>query len=365
MTAWTDRRLLDLLDIELPIIQAPMAGANGAEMVIAVCEAGGLGSLPCAQLSPAQVVEATQQIRARTAAPFNLNFFCHVAPDLDSPAVQARLAAWRQHLTPFYKEAGLPADTPVPLSGRAPFDDAYCRVIEEIKPAVVSFHFGLPAPDLLQRVKDTGAKVLSSATTVAEGRWLEERGVDAVIAMGAEAGGHRATFLDLALQMDMSRQVGTFALVPQIADAVSVPVIAAGGIADGRGVAAAVTLGASAAQVGTAYLLTDEATITDAHRAALLAATDDGTQITNVFTGRPARGISNRAIRNLGPLSPLASDFPLAGGALTPLKNSAMLNGATEFSNMWAGQAAPLAKHTDAASLTKTLASQALERLSN
>ncbi|MGN6209510.1 NAD(P)H-dependent flavin oxidoreductase [Asticcacaulis sp.] len=358
MTAWKDRRILDLLGIGLPIIQAPMAGANGAEMAIAVSQAGGLGSLPCALLSPEQVREAVQHIRTQTAAPFNLNFFCHAAPDPDDPAVKARLAAWRRHLTPYYEEAGLSADTPAPQSGRAPFDNAWCRAVEDIRPPVVSFHFGLPAPDLLARVKATGAKILSSATTVAEARWIETRGVDAVIAMGAEAGGHRASFL----QMDMSRQVGTFALVPQIADAVSVPVIAAGGIADGRGVAAALVLGASAVQVGTAYLLTREATISDTHRAALMSATDDGTQITNIFTGRPARGISNRAMRELGPLSDLAPDFPLAGGALAPLKASASLNGAAEFSNLWAGQSAALARPTDAATLTKALAAEVLAR---
>ncbi len=361
MTAWKDRRLLDLLGIDLPVIQAPMAGANGVDMVVAVSRAGGLGSLPCAQLTPAQVLEAARQIRAQMSAPFNLNFFCHSPPNLESPQVQARLTEWRQHLTPFYEEAGLAADTPFPLSIRAPFDDAYCRVVEDIRPAIVSFHFGLPAPDLLTRVKATGAKILSSATTVAEGRWLEARGVDAVIATGAEAGGHRASFL----QMDMSRQVGTFALVPQIVDAVSVPVIAAGGISDGRGVAAALMLGASAVQVGTAYLLTEEAIISDAHRTALMAATDDGTQITNIFTGRPARGLINRAMRDLGPLSPLTPDFPLAGGALTPLKSSAALNGAAEFSNLWGGQAASLARPTDAAGLTKALVAEALGRLQN
>jgi nitronate monooxygenase len=356
---WKDCRLLDLLEIELPVIQAPMAGANGIEMVIAVGRAGGLGSLPCAQLTPAQVLEAARQIQAQMSAPFNLNFFCHSPPNLESPQVQARLTEWRRHLTPFYEEAGLAANTPFPLSSRAPFDDAYCRVVEDIRPAVVSFHFGLPTSNLLTRVKATGAKILSSAATVAEARWLVDRGVDAVIATGAEAGGHRASFL----QMDMSRQVGTFALVPQIVDAVSVPVIAAGGISDGRGVAAALILGASAVQVGTAYLLTEEATISDAHHDALLAATDDGTQITNIFTGRPARGLINRAMRDLGPLSPLAPDFPLAGGALTPLKNSAALNGSAEFSNLWAGQAASLARRTEAASLTKTLADEALARL--
>ena len=364
MIAWKDRRILDLLGIELPIIQAPMAGANDIEMVVAVSQAGGLGSLPCAQLSAAQVLEAVQHIRTKTSAPFNLNFFCHIPPDPRDPVVQARLKDWRQHLTPFYEEAGLPADTPIPVSGRAPFDETYCRMVEEVNPAVVSFHFGLPAPDLLQRVKATGAKILSSATTVAEARWLEARGVDArgvdaVIAMGAEAGGHRASFLP----MDMSRQVGTFALVPQIVDAVSVPVIAAGGIADGRGMAAALMLGASAVQIGTAYLLTDEATISDAHRAALLAVTDDDTQITNVFTGRPARGIINRVMRELGPMSALTPDFPLAGGALTPLKNSKALNGSKDFTNLWAGQSAALARPTDAASLTKALVTEALEQL--
>lgn len=355
----TDRRLLDLFGIDLPILQAPMAGANGADMVIAVSQAGGLGGLPCAQLSPAQVTDAVAHIRAQTSAPFNLNFFCHTPPDLDSAAVRESLTRWREHLAPYYKEAGLPEDTPAPLSARAPFDDAYCRVVEDLKPAVVSFHFGLPALDLLARVKATGAKILSSATTVAEARWLAERGVDAVIAMGAEAGGHRASFL----HTDMTRQVGLFALLPQIVDAVDVPVIATGGIADGRGVAAALVLGASAVQVGTAYLLTAEATISDAHRAALLAASDDGTQITNIFTGSPARGLINRVMRELGPMSDEAPDFPLAGGALIPLKSSGALKGAADFSNLWSGQAAALAKLTDAAALTRALAADAQARL--
>jgi len=233
--------------------------------------------------------------------------------------------------------------------------------MEETKPEVVSFHFGLPSPALLDRVRATGAKIISSATTVAEARWLEERGVDAIIAMGVEAGGHRGNFLS----DDMGRQVGTFALVPQIVDAVKVPVIAAGGIAEARGIVAAFALGASAVQIGTAYMLTPEAKVTDSHRRALRSATDDGTRITNLFTGRPARGIVNRVMRDLGAINPAAPSFPLAAGALLPLKAKAEAAGSGDFTNLWSGQAASLAREMPAAELTRRLAAEALEKLAS
>ncbi|MNI52538.1 Nitronate monooxygenase [compost metagenome] len=246
-------------------------------------------------------------------------------------------------------------DAPTPVSNRAPFDDVTCQIVEELRPEVVSFHFGLPEKSLLDRVKATGAKVLSSATTVEEAIWLEQHGCDAIIAMGNEAGGHRGMFL----ADDVSRQVGLFALLPQIVDAVKVPVIAAGGIADARGVAAAFVLGASAVQVGTAYLFTPEAKVSASHHQALRTAKESDTALTNLFTGRPARGIFNRVMRELGPMSDKAPAFPLAGGALMPLR----AKGEAQFANLWAGQAFPLSVEMTTAELTRQLAKEGLAKL--
>jgi nitronate monooxygenase len=354
MSAWPDRRVLDLFGISVPIIQAPMASATTPQMVIAVSEAGGLGSLPCALLSVEQTREALDLIRRSTPRPINVNFFCHVSPRPDP----ARALAWRAQLAPYYVEKGLDPEAPVPSPTRAPFVADFCSVVEEYEPEVVSFHFGLPEPALLDRVKATGAKVISSATTVAEARWLEDRGCDAIIAMGLEAGGHRGSFLS----PDVSRQIGTFALVPQVVDAVKVPVIAAGGVADARGIVAALALGAAAVQIGTAYLFCPEATIAPVHREALQTAADDETMVTNVFTGRPARGIVNRVMRELGPISPVAPSFPLASGPLIPLARSEP-GGAPDFMGLWSGQAARLARALPAGELTRTLADQALAKL--
>ncbi|MFY9960622.1 NAD(P)H-dependent flavin oxidoreductase [Pseudomonas sp.] len=355
MSHWPDTRLLDLLGIELPIIQAPMAGSTGSAMAIAVSNAGGLGSLPCATLSLEQIRTELQAFSQASSGPLNVNFFCHQPPQPDP----ARDAAWKQALKPYYEELDADFDAPTPVSNRAPFDDATCQLIEAFKPAVVSFHFGLPEASLLARVKATGAKVLSSATTVDEAIWLEQHGCDAIIAMGYEAGGHRGMFLS----RDLNTQVGTLALVPQVVDAVSVPVIAAGGIGDHRGIVAALALGASAVQMGTAYLLCPEAKVSAAHRQALTTAKDSDTALTNLFTGRPARGISTRIMRELGPISDLAPDFPLAGGALMPLRAISEPSGNSDFSNLWSGQAARLARALPAGELTRSLAEQAFAQL--
>jgi nitronate monooxygenase len=351
MNQWPDTRILDLLGIELPIIQGPMAGATNSSMVIAACNAGGLGSMPAAMLSTDQLREELKTIRQHTRGPINVNFFCHQTPAAD----EQRAQDWKNLLQPYYQELGLDFDAPTPVSNRAPFDDAACAVVEEFRPEVVSFHFGLPEKSLLDRVKATGAKVLSSATTVAEAVWLEQHGCDAIIAMGYEAGGHRGMFLS----DDLSSQVGTFALVPQVVDAVKVPVIAAGGIADARGVAAAFMLGASAVQVGTAYLFTPEAKVSPSHHKALRTARESETAVTNLFTGRPARGILNRVMRELGPMSDKAPAFPLAGGALMPLR----AKGEADFSNLWAGQAFTLGVELSTEALTRQLAEEGLARL--
>ena len=352
---WPDRRILDLFGIDLPIIQAPMAGPVFSDMVIEVAEAGGLGSLPCATMDARQVRTELAIIRQRTDKPLNVNFFCHTTPDID-PAREAR---WRARLRPYYVELGLDPDMPAPPSNRAPFDDGLCALVEEFRPEVVSFHFGLPDEALLERVRGTGAKILSSATTVREARWLEERGCDAIIAQGFEAGGHRGVFLD----DDLSTQPGTFALVPQVVDAVKVPVIAAGGIADARGIVAALALGAAAVQIGTAYLFTPQARVAEPHRAALRGGEAAETAVTNLFTGRPARGIVNRLMREQGPLAGDVPAFPLAGGALAPLRKAGEEAGSGDFMSLWAGQAARQCRELPAGELTRRLAAEALERL--
>jgi nitronate monooxygenase len=352
---WQDRRFLDLVGIELPIVQAPMAGSVTSEMVIAVSEAGGLGSLPCAMLNPEQLRTELGIIRQRTSRPINVNFFCHASPQPNAP----RDAAWKERLRPYYGEFGIDPDAQPSGPARTPFDLAMCDAVLEFRPEVVSFHFGLPDERLLRRVKETGAKVLSSATSVAEARALEAGGCDAIIAQGYEAGGHRGMFLT----SDIASQAGTMALVPQVVDAVRVPVIAAGGIADGRGIVAAFALGASAAQIGTAYLFCPEAKVGDAHRAALKSADESATVLTNVFTGRPARGIVNRIVREVGPMSPDAPAFPLAANGVAPLRAKSEAAGSGDFTPLWSGQAAALGRALPAAELTHKLAADALERL--
>ncbi|KQP73331.1 2-nitropropane dioxygenase [Methylobacterium sp. Leaf113] len=351
---WGPNRFLDLVPVQHPIIQAPMIGPKPA-LAASVSAAGGLGSLACAAMTPDLVRTEVAALRARSERPFNLNFFCHVpeAPDA------AREAAWRSRLEPYYAEFGLDPAAPIAMAQRAPFDAAMLAVVADLRPPVVSFHFGLPEPSLLSPLRALGCRILASATTVREARRLAERGVDAIIAQGAEAGGHRGTFLG----GDPATQVGTMALVPQVVDAVAVPVIAAGGIADARGIAAAFMLGASAVQLGTAYLLTTEAGLSAPHRDALRRARDEDTTITNVLTGKPARGVINRAIRELGPLRADAPVFPTAAIGLQPLRIEAERRGSGDFSPLWAGQAAPLARDIDAGRLTVELAEQALALL--
>ncbi len=353
---WPDRRLLELLKTEFPILQAPMAGVMDADLVIAAAQGGALGSLPCAMLSVEKAREQVHIVRQRVSAPLNMNFFCHTPVDADPK----REAAWKQRLAPYYKELGLDPATPVHAANRAPFDAAMCELVEELKPEVVSFHFGLPDQGLLKRVKAAGCIVISSATIVKEAIWLEENGADVIIAQGAEAGGHRGMFLT----EDIATQPGTFALVPQVVDAVKVPVIAAGGIADGRGIAAAFALGAAGVLIGSAYLRCPESKASAPARAVLAQARDDSTVVTNVMTGRPARGVLNRVMRELGPISPDVPSFPHAATGLAPLKAAAEKLGKVDFTNLWAGQAVRLGREMPAAELTRALAGAALARLS-
>ena len=342
-----DTRIQQLFGIELPLVQAPMAGAQGSELAIAVSEAGGLGSLPCAMLNLDQARAEIGIIRQRTDRPFNVNFFCHTPPAEDA----ARQAAWLKHLGRHFVEFGIDPASIGKGPGRNPFDDAACVMVEELKPKVVSFHFGLPDPALVRRVKAVGSVVISSATSAEEARWLETHGCDAIIAQGYEAGGHRGHFL----RDNLVEQPGTLALVPQVVDAVRVPVIAAGGIADARGVVAAMALGAAAVQIGTAFLLSPESKISAMHRKALQETADDRTALTNVFTGRPARGIVNRAIAEIGPMAAEAPEFPGATSGIAPLRAKAEAAGSGEFSPLWSGQAARLARPMPAGEFARTL----------
>jgi nitronate monooxygenase len=354
MPSWPDKRLLDLFGIEVPIVQAPMANSTGVEVAIEVARAGGLGALPCAVLEPKEIEAGIETFRTHTKAPLNCNFFCHqVAPD--DPQHDS---AWLAHLSPYFTACEVdPPPVPLP-AGHAPFGEAECAVVEALRPEIVSFHFGLPDAALFARVKATGCKVLSSATSLREAKFLAEHGVDAIIAQGAEAGGHRGMFLET----DVAAQVGTFALVRAIGATLDIPVIAAGGIADGRGMAAAFSLGASAVQIGTAYLLCPEAWTHPAHRE-LLADPARETAITNVLTGRPARGIVNRFMREQGFVNAAAPAFPRGRPAIAPLRKKAEAEGRMDFSPLWSGQAANLPEPMGAAALTKWLAEDALASL--
>ena len=337
-----------LFEISLPVIQAPMAGSQNHQLAAAVSEAGGLGSIPAGMLNAETLDAELTAIAPLTRKPYNVNFFCHQTPTEDA----ARTEAWLALLAPYLKELAIdPASIPTGAT-RKPFDAAMADVLERHRPPVVSFHFGLPAPELLQRVKATGAKIISSATTLEEGRWLQQQGVDAVIAQGVEAGGHRGMFLS----GDIDGQVGTFALLPQLVAALDVPVIAAGGIADARCVAAAQALGAAGVQVGTAYLLCDESRASPLHRQALQSAFAEHTVLTSLFSGRPARGIVNRLIRELGARPDAVPAFPLAGNAIGSLRAAAEPQGVDHFSPLWAGQNASGCQAVPAAQLTEALA---------
>lgn len=339
-------RLSTLLGTQLPLVQAPMAGVQGSALAVAVSNAGGLGSLPAAMLGLEALQAELTQIQAQTTQPYNVNFFCHTPPP---PADDA---PWRAALAPYYQEMGLDLASIVPGPGRAPFSAEAAHLLRAFKPPVVSFHFGLPSPALLEVVRSWGAKVLSSATTVEEALWLQAQGVDAIIAQGLEAGGHRGHFLS----DDLTRQMGTFALLPQMVRAVDIPVIAAGGIADAQGVAAAMALGAAGVQIGTAYLLCPEATTSAIHRAALQNEAARHTALTNLFTGRPARGILNRVMREQGPISAAAPAFPMATAAIAPLRAAAERQGSGDFSPLWSGQNTAGCQALPAAELTRRLA---------
>ena len=350
---WADRCILDLFGIDVPIIQAPMAGSSSLEMALAVSREGGLGSLACAASDSEGLVRTFGEASAAGPAPLNVNFFAHSKPMPD----MAHDRQWLAKLNQYYADLGL--EPPESLSSGAirPFDQDRLEPVMDFRPEVVSFHFGLPAAWIVRRLKDVGISVISSATTVAEAVWLQDAGCDAIIAQGLEAGGHRGMFLT----EDVQTQIGTFALVPQIVDAVDVPVIAAGGIADGRGIAAALALGASGVQIGTAYLRCPEAGISEIYRERLRAAGGSDTVLTNVLSGRPTRVRKNRLVQEMGPISSAAPAFPLGFSAAAPLRQATEIEGISDFSAHYCGQAAPMCRDYSAAALTRKLSLEAIE----
>jgi nitronate monooxygenase len=355
MRDWPNRRLLDLLKLEIPIVQAPMAGSDSVALARSVSSTGALGSLACALLSPNEVRDAARALREGLNRPFNLNFFCHT---MEVPDALAR-TKWKSFLKPHYERLGLDMEAVGEGRLRLPFDEEMCEVVEKIKPEVVSFHFGLPIPDLTNRLQKRGIRIVSSATSVKEAKWLADRGCDAVIAQGFEAGGHRAMFLETSI----TTQVGLFALLPQIVDAVSIPVIAAGGIADARGMVAALALGASGVQMGTAYLFCPEARVSPLYRRALEQVSETQTAVTNLFSGRPARGIVNRYLVEAGPISEAVLAFPHAASLVAPLRAASEKAGSFDYLQLWAGQSAALMKSMPADEFTRKLAAEALSRL--
>jgi nitronate monooxygenase len=345
VTGWPDGGFAGRIGSEHPILLAPMAGAGGVDLCAGAMAGGAVGALPCAMLSPDEARGQAAEARRRSDGPLNLNFFCHQPPE------EADDRDWRALLAPYYAEFGVEPDGGG--ATRRPFDPAMAEAVEAVRPEAASFHFGLPAEPLLARVKAAGALVIGNATTVAEARWLAERGADAIVAQGWEAGGHSGRFLGA----DPAEALGLFALLPRVADAVGVPVIAAGAIGDGRGIAAAFALGASAVQLGTAYLHCPESLISPAHREALRS---ESTVFTNLQTGGLARGVAGRLVRELGPVRPEAPPFPLAAAALAPIRRAAEAQGEFGFGPLWAGQAGPLGRPLPAEALTRSLAAEAL-----
>lgn len=345
---WTDRRLMDLLGIEHPIIQAPMAGSTTPEMAAAAANAGCLGSLGCAFMTPDAYSTAYDQTRRETNRRLNMNFFCHKEPRQDPE----KAITVRSHLKPLFDEVGA-GDVPEVVPTNFPYGAEIHAAVLASRPGVVSFHFGLPEAHFVSELKEAGTVILSSATTPAEARDLEARGVDALIAQGWEAGGHHGYYLS-----DSGSQTGTMALVPQVVDAVRVPVIAAGGIADGRGIAAALALGAAGVQIGTAFLSTTEAGIAPAHRRALAASDGTDTRPTKAFSGRPARGIKNRYMDEMEAYEEMLPDFPLMNTVTAPARKASAAQDSPDFISLWAGQAVGLNRESTMSELVETLVAE-------
>ena len=335
-----------VLKTELAIIQAPMAGVQNAKLAVAVCEAGGLGSLPCAMLSAELLKSELDYLSQHTDKPYNLNFFCHQTSDY----TLAQQTAWHNLLTPYFDEFAVDVSQFTRNASRQPINQQIIDIIAPYTPAVVSFHFGLPSREIVSQIKAWGGTVLSSATTLDEARWLQTNGADAVIAQGIEAGGHRGHFLS----MDLSLQPTTAQLVRECVE-LDIPVIAAGGICTAEDVAQYQALGVAAVQVGSAYLLCEEATTSALHREVLKTVAPDSTELTTLFSGRPARGISNRVMQELGAMPEQAPPFPYASIAMTALRAKAEAKGDSGFSPLWCGERFIVREGINAQQITELL----------
>lgn len=344
------QRLLELTGTEYPIIQAPMASVGTPQLAGASSNAGALGSLGCALFTPTEFRSQVDELRALTNKPFNVNFFCHRQPQ----ANEERDGAFAERLSPYFEELGI-AQPPGLSEVVPPFNASMVEALRALRPPIVSFHFGLPDDDAVKAVKNTGAILISSATTVSEARALEAQGVDIVVAQGHEAGGHSGLF-DAA---HSQAQIGTMALVPQVVDAVSVPVVAAGGIFDGRGVAAALALGAAGVQLGTAFVACPESTANEVYRRELARCGDDGTQMTTLFSGRPARAIVTRLMRDLADIEGATPEFPLPYSQTAMLGQVGVQKGSPDFAAMWAGQSAARTRPIPAGDLVAALVEEA------
>lgn len=338
-----------MLDFRVPIVLAPMGGSSTPQLVAAVSEAGGFGILPAAYSTPEEIAAGVAAIRARTGRPFGINLFVEEQPYSGDPS---RIAAAHARLQSYRAELGI-TQPAVP----APPPEMYAAQIDAVlaaRPVMFSFTFGIPDATTMRRLRDAGIAVYGTATTVAEAIALREARCDGIFAQGAEAGAHRGTFLAPV----ESSLIGTLALVPQVVDATGLPVIAAGGIGDGRGVAAVLALGARAAALGTAFLLADESGIAPAYRAVLQSERVHETVLTRAFSGRTARGIANRLIRELRDPDDLAP-YPFQNAMTRDIRNAAAAAGDAEFLALWAGQAASLARAEPAAQIVSRLAREA------
>lgn len=351
-------KLINVLKIKYPVIQAPMAMADSPALAAAVSNQGGLGSFGGGAFSPQQLREKIKEIRSLTKNPFHINLFAPVHPP---HYTQQEINQAVQALNYFRQKLGIPELDKIEMKPAASFDETLAIILEEKVP-VFSFTFGVLPAEIIQKVKANGTVVIGTATTVREAQALEKNGVDAIVAQGYEAGGHRGTDLQMTRLEDAL--IGTMALVPQVVDAVKIPVIASGGIMDGRGIAAAFALGASAVQMGTAFLSCPESSIHPLHRKLLLNATDESTRLTNAFTGRMARSIQNQFMRDMETNHFPVLEMPNQAMLTNDIRDAGKKQNNADYISLWSGQASRLCRELPAAELFNTLVKQAISKKS-
>jgi len=346
---WSQNNFTKALNIKYPIIQAPMASAASIELASEVSNAGGLGSLGLSYHKIENILPDYKKILSKTNHSINLNFMTHKEPSKND--IKAK--KYMNEVKKYYEEYKV-AEIPNLINTTETFNKEHLELLLEMNPKVVSFHFGLPQQDYILSIKNQNIYIISSATTVKEAKILEDSGADAIIAQGYEAGGHRGTFASSYKE----GEIGLFSLLPQVVEATSLPVIAAGGIANGKGIAAALMLGAQGVQIGTAFLSCPEASVHPLWQDAISNASTRDTRITSAFTGRPARGIVNRLVIDMENKNDIIPDFPTVGSVIKPLANIAATNGKDDFLSLWAGQSAPMNRNISASELIELLAEE-------